>query len=86
MAIGAQECFARDAEAFHMDLMRNPVAGPAEMYPIPRGSGLEKPVIIGILAVCLQQVVIYILGCQFDPYPIKSQGLELQHGESPVAS
>ena len=80
MTIGARKRFARDAEALHMNLVRNPVARPAEMDPVPRGSGLEKPVIIGNLAVCLQQVVVHIVGRQLDPHPIEAQGLELQHG------
>jgi hypothetical protein len=36
--------------------------------------------IVGVLVICLDDIVINVLNGKFGPYPIQSQGFECQHG------
>src|SRR5208337_2833091 len=83
MAIGADQGLSRDSEPFHVNLVGNAVPWRAEMDSIPGRSALKVDVIVGILAVCLDDVVIHVLDGKISLYRTHPQGLEFQHGHGP---
>ncbi len=62
--------------------MRDTVAGPAEMYAVAGAGALQIAMVVGVAKIGLQQIMIDILGGQFDPHLIQTKGLEFEesHG------
>jgi hypothetical protein len=81
MAVCAQQGFAGYTKALHMDLVRYAVACPAKMDAVSCRGRPEKPVIVGILEIRVQDIVVHVLDRQFYFNGGKPQCFEFEHGE-----
>jgi len=63
-----------------MDLVGYAASWGREMDAVSGACCLKIPVVIGIFAVCLKDVVIHVLGCQFHIDRIEPEGFKFQHG------
>jgi len=83
MTVGTDQGLSRDAEAFQMDLMADPVARPGEVNPEPSGDALKIAVVVGIFIADLNRVVIDVTYRQLGTDFREIHGLELQIGHGP---
>ena len=80
VAVGPDHRQPGVAEALHVHLVGDPVAGPGKVKAVAGAGSLQVLVVVGVLVVGLQQVVVDILGREVGLDPVQAEGLEFEHG------
>src|SRR5262249_5791659 len=79
VAIGAKQAVAGLAEVFLMTRMADAVSRPRIPKSKPLARATQEQVVVGVLVVCLDEVVVDILDTDLRLHAIKAHCFELEH-------